>query len=228
MAQLLNHNMAAQVSLGELNKNITKVGKVLAKVSSGQKINSAADDSASFAISELMRVKIRALEQDNQNVQNGGALLRTAEAAIQNQIDIVKTIRAKVIDACNDSNSDEDRLIMQKEINQFYDQVDQLAYHTEYNTRKMLTGNIEYKIEDLKEWYYDWTEEGVYIGQRVDWEVVEGGQSTEIPGSTLDIIPNTWENLDSEEGLFDIFTRYSAGGATDVGVLGISSDTRVC
>lgn len=68
MAQILNHNMAAQVSLGELNKNISKLGQAIAKVAGGQKITGAKDDSASFAISEIMRVKIRALEQATQNV----------------------------------------------------------------------------------------------------------------------------------------------------------------
>ena len=95
MAQILNHNVAAQISLGELNKNISKLGQAIAKVSSGMKINGAKDDSAQFAISEVMRVKIRALEQATQNVQNGGSLLKTAEEGIQKQIDILRTIKQK-------------------------------------------------------------------------------------------------------------------------------------
>ena len=68
------------MTLGELNKNINKLGKSLAKLSKGQRIISAADDSASFAISERMREQIRSLEQDIQNVQNGGSILKTASS----------------------------------------------------------------------------------------------------------------------------------------------------
>ena len=57
MAMVVQHNAAAQLALGELNKNVSKVGDLLAKVSSGQKINSAKDDSASFCISEKMRLQ---------------------------------------------------------------------------------------------------------------------------------------------------------------------------
>ena len=69
MAMTVMYNAGAQLSLGELNKNINKAGKALAKVSSGMKINSAQDDAASFSISERMRGQIRALLQDNQNIQ---------------------------------------------------------------------------------------------------------------------------------------------------------------
>lgn len=141
MAMTVFHNSSAQLSLGELNKSINKIGKALAVVASGQKINRAADDSAAFAISEVMREKIRSLEQDVQNVQNGSALLKTAEGGIQEQIEILKTIKAKAIDAANDSNTYDDRRIIQKELNQLYDQMEQIAYYTDYNTKKVLLGD---------------------------------------------------------------------------------------
>ena len=112
------------MSLGELNKNISKLGEALAKVSSGMKINSAKDDSSAYSISEKMRVRIRALDQAVQNVQNGGSLLRTAEEGIQEQIELVRAIKQKVINAANDHNTDEDRKILQKEMNQFLDQIE--------------------------------------------------------------------------------------------------------
>ncbi len=59
MSMVIQHNAQAQLALGELNKNVTKVGKLLAKVSSGQKINSAQDDASSYVISEKMREQIR-------------------------------------------------------------------------------------------------------------------------------------------------------------------------
>ena len=95
MASVVQHNIGSQLALGELNKNINKVGKLLNKVSSGQKLNSAQDDSASFCISEKMREQIRSLLQADQNVQNASSLLKTAEAGIQQQIDLIRTIREK-------------------------------------------------------------------------------------------------------------------------------------
>ncbi len=71
MAIKVRNNLAAIRSLGQLNINITELGKALTRVASGQKINSAADDASGLAISERMRVQIRALAQDVQNVKNG-------------------------------------------------------------------------------------------------------------------------------------------------------------
>lgn len=113
MAMLVRNNIAANRTLSQTDKNEKARSKSLGKLASGMKINSAADDSASFSISARMRVKIRALEQDTQNVQNGTSILNTAEGGIQNQIDILRTIREKVIDAANDHNTDEDRQTIQ-------------------------------------------------------------------------------------------------------------------
>ena len=84
MAMVVQHNAQAQLALGELNKNVSTVGDLLEKVSSGQKINSAKDDSANFCISEKMREQIRTLLQDNQNVQNGSSLFKIADGGINN------------------------------------------------------------------------------------------------------------------------------------------------
>ena len=77
------YNAGAQLSLAQLNKNINKAGKALAKLSSGErKIGAQEDDSASFGISEKMREQILSLLQDNQNVQNGSSMLRVAERGV--------------------------------------------------------------------------------------------------------------------------------------------------
>ena len=85
-----------------------------------------------------MKVKLRALDQDAQNVQNGSAILRTVEGGIQAQIDLLRTIRAKVLDAVNDSNTDEDRQTIQKELRHLYEQMENLAYETDFNTKNPL------------------------------------------------------------------------------------------
>ena len=140
MAMTVMYNAGAQLSLGELNKNINKAGKALAKVSSGQRIVGAQDDVASFSISERMRGQIRALLQDNQNVQNGSSMVRTAERGIDQIVQNLRTLKEKAINAANDSNTDEDRATIQKEFNQLVSTIDDIAIGTEYNGKRMLDG----------------------------------------------------------------------------------------
>lgn len=143
MAMTILNNSATIMTLGELNKNITKVGKSLTKVATGQKINSAGDDSASFGISEKMRAKIRDLEQDVQNVQNGSSLLQTALGGIQNIVDELRELKELAIDAANDTNTDEDRAIMQKVLKQKQANIDNIATSTTFNTKSVLDGKYE-------------------------------------------------------------------------------------
>ena len=201
MSMVLKNNIAAQVSLGELNKNINRLGEALAKVSTGMKINSAQDDSAQFAISELMRVQIRALSQAMQNVQNGNALLRTAEEGIQQQIELVRTIREKVLDAANDTNSEEDRKIIQKEVNQFFDQIEQTAYYTDYNSHKPLL------------WQKEVTAAVAPVSQEYGVKEIPtyeiSSEATVSPTSFLNIINReSIPNLDGKDGVFDTFSPY--------------------
>ena len=133
-------NAGAQFSLGELNNNTNEVGKSLARISSGMKINSAGDNSADYAISERMRAQIRALTQNTQNVQNGSALVKTAERGIDQIIQNLRTMKEKAIDAANDSNSDEDRQTIQKEFEQLMATINEIAVGTQYNGKVLLDG----------------------------------------------------------------------------------------
>ena len=148
MAMTILNNSSTALSLGELNKNINKLGKTLTKVSTGQRIVRASDDAASFAISEKMREQIRSLEQDIQNVQNGSAMLRTAHGGIENIVDELRSLKELAINAANDSNTDEDRAIIQKEFDKRRDTIDDIATWTTYNTKPLLDGtysNTAYK-----------------------------------------------------------------------------------
>ena len=75
MALVVKNNMSAKSTLNQLNRNEKALSKDLKKVASGMKINSAADDASGLSISEKMDVRLRSLEQDNQNVQNGSKVL---------------------------------------------------------------------------------------------------------------------------------------------------------
>lgn len=97
MTMTVQHNAAAQLALGELNKNNNRLRKSLEKVSSGQKLNSAKDNASAYAISEKMREQIRTLLQDNQNIQNGSSLFKIADGGIQNIVDELHNLKELAI-----------------------------------------------------------------------------------------------------------------------------------
>ena len=140
MAMIVKNNMSAVNTLNILNKNQSALSKSLQKVSSGMKINDAGDDASGYAISERMRVQIRSLNQDNQNTQNGNSMMKTAEGAVSSTVEILKTLKEKAINAANDTNTDEDRRSIQKEINQMVDQIDDNALAT-YNGKYLVDGS---------------------------------------------------------------------------------------
>ena len=139
MAMVIKNNMAAQLALGELNKNNNKLSNSLKKVSSGMKINGAGDDASGYSISERMRVQKRGLDQDDANAQNASSLLKTADGAISSSIDILKTMKEKAINAANDTNTDADRATIQKELDQAIDQLDDNANLT-FNNKRLFDG----------------------------------------------------------------------------------------
>ncbi|WP_294154875.1 flagellin [uncultured Selenomonas sp.] len=140
MAMVVKNNISAKNTLNQLNKNDKAMAKDLKKLASGMKINSAADDASGYAISDRMDVQLRSLEQDNQNAQNGSALLRTAEGAVSSTVDILRTLKEKVINAANDTNTDADRATIQKELDQSVDQLEENANVT-YNGQQLVDGS---------------------------------------------------------------------------------------
>ena len=140
MAMVVKNNMSALSTLNTLNKNSSALSKSLQKVSSGMKINSAADDASGYAISERMRVQIRSLDQANSNAQNGGSMLKVAEGAVSSTVDILKTLKEKAVNAANDTNTDQDRQTIQKELDQSIDQINDNANVT-FNGQYLVDGS---------------------------------------------------------------------------------------
>ena len=145
MALVVKNNMMAVNTLNTLNKNQSALSTSLKQVSSGMKINGAVDDASGYAISERMRVQIRSLDQDNQNTQNGNSMMKVAEGAVSSTVDILKTLKEKVINAANDTNTDDDRLTIQKELNQSVDQINDNANIT-FNGKYLVDGTHNQKV----------------------------------------------------------------------------------
>ena len=146
MAMVVKNNMSALSTLNTLNKNTSALSKSLQKVSSGMKINSAADDASGYAISEKMRVQIRSLDQANSNAQNGGSMMKVAEGAVSSTVEILKTLKEKAVNAANDTNTDADRATIQKEMDQSIDQINDNANVT-FNGQYLVDGSKNKKVD---------------------------------------------------------------------------------
>ncbi|MGG4037820.1 flagellar hook-associated protein FlgL [Heyndrickxia ginsengihumi] len=138
---IINHNIAALNTLNKLNAASTAQSKAMEKLSSGQRINSAADDAAGLAISEKMRSQIRGLDQATSNAQDASSLAQTAEGALNETTDILQRMRELATQAANDTNTTDDREQIQKEMNQLTSEVNRIGNTTEFNTQKLLDGS---------------------------------------------------------------------------------------
>ena len=137
-----------------LNRHQTVMGKSIEKISSGQKINHAGDDSAGNAISERMKTQIRALDQSQENTQSAGALLGVANAAITSMLDVVTAMRTTAIKASATSDDDE-RAILNNELQMYKDEVIGESMVT-HNGRHLFDGTFGQVIETLNQaTYYD-------------------------------------------------------------------------
>lgn len=127
---VIQHNMAAMNSSRQLGITTDKQQKSTEKLSSGYRINRAADDAAGLAISEKMRGQIRGLTQASTNSEDAISLIQTAEGALQETQNVIHRMRELAVQAANDTNTDDDRTQIQKEIKQLTNEVDRIATST--------------------------------------------------------------------------------------------------
>jgi flagellin len=143
----INHNIAALNTYRQLTAGTNAASKSMEKLSSGLRINRAGDDAAGLAISEKMRGQIRGLEQAARNAQDGISLIQTAEGALNETHAILQRMRELAVQAANDTNNNNDRAELQKEIVQLRDEIDRISNDTEFNTKKLLDGTLGTKVD---------------------------------------------------------------------------------
>ena len=112
------------------------------RLSSGFRVNSAADDAAGLAISETMRAQIRGLDQASINTQDGVGLIQTAEGAMATISDMIIRVRELMVQAANDTNTYNNREMIQEEIDQIMTEINQVTFRTQFNTRTLLAGGL--------------------------------------------------------------------------------------
>ena len=140
MSMQIGNDTQRNKALNAYNQNKTQAEKNFERISNGMKIIHAGDNSSAWAISERMREMIRSFSQDDQNVQNGSALVKTAERSIDQIVQNLRTLKELALDSANDSNTDEDRRVIQKEFEQIRATIDEIAFGTNYNGKFLLNG----------------------------------------------------------------------------------------
>lgn len=137
---IIQHNMEAANAQRQYKINVGEKSRTVEKLSSGYRINRAADDAAGLTISEEMRSQIRGLEKACRNVQDGSSLVQTADGALNEIHSIDQRQRELLVQAANDTNTDADRESIDMEIWMLNEEKDRIYNDTEFNTIKIFKG----------------------------------------------------------------------------------------
>ena len=139
---IVQHNIASMNSNRQLGIVGNNLAKATEKLSSGYKINRAADDAAGLSISEKMRGQVRGLNRASDNAQDGISLIQTAEGAMDQQHAILQRARELAVQAANDTNVTADRNAISTELEALKAEFDRITSQTEFNTQKLCNGKF--------------------------------------------------------------------------------------
>jgi flagellin len=134
--------MAAVNTKRQLGLASNASNNVMEKLSSGMRINKAADDASGLAVSEKMRSQIKGLNQAEKNIQNGVSFIQATEGFLTETTDILQRVRELSVQSSNGIYSDEDRAMIQVEVSQLVDEVNRIASQAQFNGMNMLTGRF--------------------------------------------------------------------------------------
>ena len=138
----INTNLAALNAWRNMTINNDKMSKSLEKLSSGYRVNRAADDAAGLAVSEKMRAQVRGLNMAVRNAQDGVSLVQTAEGGAQKIQDMLQRMRELAVQASNDTLTDPDRALLQEEFQNLIQEIDRTANSTKFNTKALIDGSV--------------------------------------------------------------------------------------
>ena len=146
---VVQHNMAAMNANRMLSGVSSAQSKSTEKLSSGYRINRAADDAAGLSISEKMRKQIRGLDQASTNAQDGVSAVQTAEGALTEVHSMLQRMNELAVQSANGTNSQTDRDAIQAEIDQLSEEIDRVSETTKFNEMYLLKGNSDAATKTL-------------------------------------------------------------------------------
>ena len=219
MSMVVQHNLTAMNANRMLGITTNSQAKSTEKLSSGYRINRAADDAAGLAISEKMRKQIRGLTKASSNAQDGISAVQTAEGALTEVTDMLQRMNELAVQAANSTNSESDRQSIQDEIKQLVEEIDRVSETTKFNETYLLKGDkngnksIEYSYasqvaiasKDVYKIKDDGTIETIKAGEELDPE------ATYYTGK---------EQVGKEISAADLTALQVTGGVTASGLVG--------
>ena len=147
MSIVVNTNIGSLNAQRSLAESSRELSTAMERLSSGKKINSAADDAAGFAIAERMTAQIRGLNMATKNANDGLAMLSTVENATNDVTDMLQRVRELAVQAANDTNSTTDRQYLQKEVDSLLNEINRVASQTVYNDKVALDGTLTGQLQ---------------------------------------------------------------------------------
>jgi flagellin len=147
MSIVVNTNIGSLNAQRSLAESSRELSTAMERLSSGKKINSAADDAAGFAIAERMTAQIRGLNMATKNANDGLAMLATIENATNDVTDMLQRVRELAVQASNDTNSTTDRQYLQKEVDSLLNEINRVSSQTVYNDKVVLDGTLSGQLQ---------------------------------------------------------------------------------
>ncbi len=176
MGLRINTNVASLNTARTLQRSTNSLNKSLERLSSGLRINRAADDAAGLAIAEGFRSVVRGSQVAQRNAQDGVSLVQTAEGALSETTNILQRIRELSVQSANGTQSTTNRAALNNEVNQLLQQIDDIAFDTEFNGVAVLSSSSTLTLQT-----------GAYTGQTLQIAVVSGASQGAIGVSTVNI-----------------------------------------
>lgn len=162
---VVQHNLQAANTNRQLGITTSAQAKSTEKLSSGYKINRAADDAAGLSISEKMRSQIRGLNKASSNAQDGVSLVQTAEGALNETHSILQRMNELATQAANGTNTSVDRSAIRAELDQLTSEINRIQSTTQFNTMNLLDGTFSGKGKEMK------LQVGALSGQSIDFSI---------------------------------------------------------
>lgn len=169
---VVQHNLQAANTNRQLGITTSAQAKSTEKLSSGYKINRAADDAAGLSISEKMRSQIRGLNKASSNAQDGVSLVQTAEGALNETHSILQRMNELATQAANGTNTTVDRSAIKAELDQLTSEIDRIKSTTQFNTMNLLDGTFSGTTKKMK------LQVGALSGQSIDFSIANMSPSS--------------------------------------------------
>ena len=203
---VVQHNLTAANTNRQLGITTNGLQKSTEKLSSGYKINRAADDAAGLSISEKMRNQIRGLNKASDNAQDGISLVQTAEGALNEVHSMLQRMSELAVQASNDTNQTVDRAALQSEVAQLQSEISRVANTTQFNKQNILNGDFRNKNLQV----------GANAGQSISISIadIETTCTTALNGTSVDTYANAQTAITNiQTSITELSTQRSTLGA---------------